>query len=572
MKKGLTRVAATVLALSMAVACGSSNNASTASDTTSADANTQTGSSAAPPVDDGPLTPYAEPVTVTWGVQASQVQQFFDGDTYDDNRWSRLIKERLNIDLEVAFSADITTDAYRDKLNALLAAGDLPDLFRWADRNFMTQAYNAGYLMDITDVFNQYASEDVKKYQTAFPDSFAGASFDGRLYGFPYMNDNFHQAPYLWIRDDWLENLNAEVPKTLDEMVALALRFTFEDPDGNGADDTFGLALDKHIIFNNYGTATGILAAYGEPAYNQGMSFFYRDESGKITSPYTSEAMKKTLALLKTMYDQGIIDPEFITKDTATMEPDVTNGKYGMMYHMNWGTWHPFNFSYQQSGVITRPYAIPTDGANPYKIGIQSSKTGDIFMINSAAEHPEAIIKILNLYEEVCVQVPNDDDYLTYWDNEQYRLSPIYVGIPTELHTQELLDAFEEGSPDSLAGSVKPLYTQMKGFEDKTDITTSGYGAWGQMYSDGADGGGSCVIALRKYRPDGAYIDNIMSVDQPEIYMQNSSVWESMMETAFTDIIRGDQPIEYFDTFVSDWLNAGGQQCLDELDTLYPAS
>ncbi|MDR2657460.1 MAG: hypothetical protein LBB86_06515, partial [Oscillospiraceae bacterium] len=64
--------------------------------------------------------PYEAPVKITWGVQASQVQQFFDGDTYDNNRWSKLIKNKLNIDLEVAFSADITTDAYRDKLNALL--------------------------------------------------------------------------------------------------------------------------------------------------------------------------------------------------------------------------------------------------------------------------------------------------------------------------------------------------------------------------------------------------------------------------------------------------------------------
>ncbi|MDR1642716.1 MAG: hypothetical protein LBT59_23750, partial [Clostridiales bacterium] len=86
---------------------------------------------AAPATPDGPLTPYAEPITITWGVQASAVQEFFDGDTYDNNRWSRRIKDELNIDLKVAFSADITTDAYRNKVNALLATGDLPDVMRW---------------------------------------------------------------------------------------------------------------------------------------------------------------------------------------------------------------------------------------------------------------------------------------------------------------------------------------------------------------------------------------------------------------------------------------------------------
>ncbi|MDR0999913.1 MAG: extracellular solute-binding protein [Clostridiales bacterium] len=567
--KRITSAALTVLLMIGVAACG--DNASQAPASSASDATTAE-QSAATATADGPFEPYAEPVTISWGVQASQVQQFFDGDTYDDNRWSKLIKEKLNIDLKVAFSADISTDAYRDKLNALLASGDLPDVFRWADRNFMTQAHNAGYLMDITDVLNQYASDNVKSYQSRFPDSFEGASYDGRLYGFPYMNDNFHQAPFLWIRDDWLANLGAQVPKTLDEMVALAKRFTFEDPDKNGVDDTYGLALDKHIMVNNYGTASGILSAFGEPNYNQGMSFFYRGEDGKVKSPYTGEGMRNTLELLRGLYADGVIDPEFITKDTGNMEPDILSGKYGMMYHMNWGTWHPFNLTFQDSGVVTKPYAIPTQPGTDYKAGILSSKTGDVFMINANCENPEAIIKILNLYEEVCVQVQNDEDYITYWDNEQYRLSPIYVGIPTELHAEELFEAFETGNRDALAGSVKPLYDQIKSFEDGTEFTSSGYGAWGQMFLDGDKGGGSCTIALRTYRPDGALVDNLMSVDQPEIFMQNSSVWESMMQQAFTDIIRGDRPLEYFDTFVSEWLAAGGQECLDELERLYPAN
>ena len=33
--------------------------------------------------EDGPMTPYAEPVTIFWAVQASAVQQFIDGDTYE---------------------------------------------------------------------------------------------------------------------------------------------------------------------------------------------------------------------------------------------------------------------------------------------------------------------------------------------------------------------------------------------------------------------------------------------------------------------------------------------------------
>ncbi|MDR1541908.1 MAG: hypothetical protein LBU32_28795 [Clostridiales bacterium] len=35
---------------------------------------------------DGPLESYGDPVSISWAVQASQVQVFHDGDTYAQNR------------------------------------------------------------------------------------------------------------------------------------------------------------------------------------------------------------------------------------------------------------------------------------------------------------------------------------------------------------------------------------------------------------------------------------------------------------------------------------------------------
>lgn len=62
-----------------------------------------------------------------------------------------------------------------------------------------------------------------------------------------------------------------------------------------------------------------------------------------------------------------------------------------------------------------------------------------------------------------------------------------------------------------------------------------------------------------------------MENEQPEIWMQNSSVLGDMVDTTFVDIIVGNQSVEYFDTFVENWLAAGGQATLDALDEMYPA-
>ena len=57
-----------------------------------------------------------------------------------------------------------------------------------------------------------------------------------------------------------------------------------------------------------------------------------------------------------------------------------------------------------------------------------------------------------------------------------------------------------------------------------------------------------------------------MENERPEIWLQNSSVLGDMVNTTFVDIIVGNQPVEYFDTFVENWLNAGGTGELNALD------
>lgn len=518
--------------------------------------------------EDGPLTPYAEPVTITWAVQASAVQQFIDGDTYDDNVWSRLIKDKLNIDVEVAFSADTSTDAYNNKMNILLASGEFPDIIRFSNRTFFKQAIDAGYIQPLDEVFEKYATDAVKQYRIDYADAFEGATVDGKLYAFPYMNDNFHQAPFLWIRQDWLDNLNAVAPTTVEEMVELARRFTFEDPDQNGENDTYGFGLAGAVVQSNYGTLLGLAGAYGVPGYgNSGV--FFRGEDGKITFAYLQPGMKEALALVRDMYAEGLIDPEFTAEDVASMESDVATGRIGMMYHMNWGTWHPFNYSYQQTGVITKPYPIPTKEGYDPKLGINSNQVGDLFMISSACKNPEAAIKILNLYEQVAISSPNPEDFKTYWANEQYRLCPMYIGIPTENFAPILHKALAAGSSEGLTGTVLEYYNYVVGFEDGTLAKdTNAYGTWGQMYIDGY--GGSMKIAL-DYKDKGWLYTNIMANEMPEIWVQNSSVLGDLVDTAFVDIITGVKPIESFDTFVEEWLAAGGQQTLDEMEVLYPA-
>ncbi len=561
-KTNARRIVSFILVLLMVLsiaACGNTTTPEVSASASTSASKEATATSENPAVEDGPFTPYAEPITITWAVPASAVQKFRDGDTYEDNLWSRKIKEELNIDVKVAFTADASTDAFRNKMNVSLASGDLPDIMYWGDRTFFKQAYDAGYLADITDPFEQYATDPVKEFRNKFPECFEGASKDGRLYGFPYMTDNFYDAVFLWIRDDWLANTNSKPPTTVPEMLELARKFTFEDPDGNGKDDTYGFGLSNKVVNTTYGSLLGLVHAYGLPGFGPG-GIFYRGKDDKITFPYIQPEMKEVLSIARKMYEDGIIDPEFIVKDNPMIETDVTNGKVGMMYHMCWGDWLPFNLSYEADGVITRPYPIPTVEGTEYKIGINSNKIGNLYMLNSKYEHPEAFVKILNLYSKTCIETTNAEDFKTYWADEQYRLCPVTLGIPTpELFADVLLDAIKKGTSEGLPANLQTVYGYIKDFESGANTDPNAYGTWGQMNSRG-----SVVIAMTDYK--GHIISNLMENNLPEVWIQNSSILETLINTSFTDIITGNKPLDYFDQFVTEWLKAGGQETIDELE------
>jgi putative aldouronate transport system substrate-binding protein len=512
-----------------------------------------------------PVGKYEQPVKITWAVPTAAASKLLDGDTWENNRWSRLIKEKLNIDLEVAFSADSSTDAYNNKLNAVIASGDLPDVFKSYDPNVFLQLAENEQLADLTDVYNKYATDSVKSYQSRFADAFKGASMDGKLYAIPQMNDNFHQAPFLWIREDWLKNTNSEPPKTIDEMVALAKKFATEDPDGNGkSGDTVGLALNKDLVSAGHASILGLMSAFGVPGYGQ--SIFYRDKEGKMTFSWIDPNVKPALALLADMYKQGLINKEFTSKNESALVEEMTSNKIGMAYGSNWGTWYPYNNVYKKDGVIVYPYAIPTKEGYDYKVGIQSNAVGQMTMVSSKCKNPEAIIKILNLYDQT-VNYSGKESYQKYWADEQYRLSPIYIDLPGEVFAADIQQALEKKSSEALPPAAKPLYDYIVGFEDgslaKDD---NAFGTWGQMSSKG-----SLSWALNKYIPEKAVVQSILGIQRPEVWITNASSLETLTITTFTDIITGTKPVDYFDTFVEQWLKAGGQQTLDELDKMYPA-
>jgi putative aldouronate transport system substrate-binding protein len=518
-------------------------------------------SSAAP----GPLGKYTSPLTLTWGISSSSVQQFKQGDTYENNIWSRKYLQDLGINLKVDFTADGTSGAYEQRLNLAMASGDLPDVIRDMPYRIFREAVDAGLVADITDVYEQYADDWMKTIRQKYSSSFEYASVNGRLYGIPGLNDNRQFASLLWIRDDWLKNLGLKAPTTIDELIAVARAFTLNDPDGNGKNDTYGLGLHNGLVSNNFAHLCGFFSAFGVPSYTHNM--YYRGADGKVTYAYLEPRTKDALKVLQDMYKEGIIDPEFNVKDANKLADDIASGKVGMAYGLQYGTWWPWNGLWTASNVLAHPYPIPTQPGITPVIGYESNQSGALTVITSKSKNPEALIKLYNLYNETVNPYMSDETYAIYDADEQWRFSPAVINEPQETNYQPMLQpALEKKSPAGLATNLINRYKQISDFSSGVNTSADAYGLWGQYSLEG-----SMYVIMNNYVPKGWLKESILAAEWPQILITNYSSLQTITEQAFTEIIMGTQNINAYDTFVQNWLRAGGQQTLTEMDRLYPA-
>src|SRR5690625_6385072 len=70
---------------------------------------------------------------------------------------------------------------------------------------------------------------------------------DGKVYSL-YQGRPLSRQGIIY-RKDWADNLGIEAPTTIEEFYEMNRAFTEDDPDGNGEDDTIGLADRADLVY-----------------------------------------------------------------------------------------------------------------------------------------------------------------------------------------------------------------------------------------------------------------------------------------------------------------------------------
>jgi putative aldouronate transport system substrate-binding protein len=257
-RKHVSSVLMTTLMVASLAACSNNESASSTASAPQQTTNTQKNET----VD--PLGKYAQPVTVTevLGFRPPEDPKTPKGITPDQNAYLKDLKEMLNIDLKYLWS--VPTEQYEQKFSLAVASADLPDILDLDALQF-EKLKSQGMLADLTDAYSKYASPALKTYmQVDGGFAMKTTTTDGKLLGIPGFEDPYLSTQLLWIRKDWLNNLNLQPPKTIDDLEKIADAFVKNDPGKTGKNDRYGIAMQKALIgwgfdargvFNGYGTA-----------------------------------------------------------------------------------------------------------------------------------------------------------------------------------------------------------------------------------------------------------------------------------------------------------------------------
>lgn len=226
------------------------------------------------------------------------------------------LEEITEKDLEINW---VPNADYEEKTNITLAGDDLPHVMviQGKTPGFVQNA-TAGAFWELSDYLADYPN-----LVTENPDIERNASINGDVYGVYRARDAMRTSVIL--RKDWLEALGLEAPKTVDDLYEVAKAFTEEDPDGNGVKDTYGLIVPKWPGTINSNSPYDVIATWF------GAGNTWTEQGEDLVPNFTTDEFIEANKYIKRFVDEGLINGDYATMDSATWNDPFFNGKGGII-------------------------------------------------------------------------------------------------------------------------------------------------------------------------------------------------------------------------------------------------
>ncbi|MBO9608122.1 MAG: hypothetical protein J7639_19330 [Paenibacillaceae bacterium] len=235
----------------------------------------------------------------------------------------RMIEKDNNIDLDMTLGGE----NWKDKLNLLISSNQIPDILTFPDRASAIKYYEQGLVADLDDALKE-VPELVKSFD---PARLEPMKYKGHTIGLPG-TEAVGGVNGWWINETWLKKLNLQAPTNPQELMNVMKAFTFNDPDGNGKNDTYGFVamLPKD---GSLGYSTSGAQGFQQIFWMFGVQPNFVDvKDGKVVVYNTDPKTKEALQYISDMIQAKVVDPDWVTIDDGLKRDNkMFQGKVGIM-------------------------------------------------------------------------------------------------------------------------------------------------------------------------------------------------------------------------------------------------
>lgn len=511
-----------------------------------------------------PFGAYPETIEYTLGKMTSvNNSNMPENDTYTDNAYTRYIKSVINVQNVDVFEAN--DSQYDTNVSMVISMGSLPDIMVVSSQDEVEQLVEAGLIEDLTESYNNCISDRIRKMYESYGDSLKDmVTYDGKIMALP--ETNITDGPNLvWLRKDWMDKLGLSEPHTIDDVVNIVKHFISEDPGNNGVDasgkpNTVGLAVDTDVTgecgYSSEFLLDIIFACFG--AYPK--QWIMNDDGEIVYGSVTDEA-KEALSYINNLYNQGVIDNDFLLRTSTNICELIENGLCGSFFGPWWAPNNPLaNAVSRNPDADWQPYLIATDsdGTTSYH---SQNPCYKYVVVRKGYEHPEIAAKMISvMFDKVRFDCTDSEEFKNYYQiNVEPTARPLSINVDYNNALSicyRNIDAAISGrkNPDSLELLERSFYDACSEYIKNANKTSTQWAAYMSRIK-------ACSLITQ---------DNIKVVDS--LYFKTTDTMKSHWwrlkakeKEAYLKIISGEEDISYFDTFVKEWNEQGGQTITSEV-------
>jgi len=470
-----------------------------------------------------------------------------EGDTVEDNQYTRYLKEKANITVKILWYA--SGDDYEQKSKLAIGSGDIPDVFVVDEQTFHTLA-KANQLEDLTEVYEKYAAPLTRElYASTDNKALESATIQGRLMAIPNIAVQADSVSMLFIRQDWLDKLNLDPPKTVADIERIAKAFV---DNKMGGDNTIGLSASSSALSVPMKSARHDLKGFFA-AYNAFPGNWVKDENGEVVYGSILPQTKEALGKLREMYAAGLLDKEFAIRKEPDQE--VIAGRVGMFFGPWWSGGVLRDTYANHPDALFKPYLIYDDIGQVNNLQLPVSQR--FVVVKKGFKIPEAAMVYVNTFIRAERKAEPDaaklDTSITteFWP----------IGNPTfdyadavERKSEILADALAgKINPDDLIPEMRILYDFAKADEAAPKQDLAG---WARFY------GYTEPAELLKHPMN--RIQNEFTITTPTMERKWANL-KKLEDETFVAIVMGNKDLDAFDQFVKDWKAQGGDEITAEI-------